>query len=120
MEDDQNPKIKDLEAMRKRFVDQRNIVLQLRYTHLSALAQRLEYDRLDEEQITVVNAEILRRTTSKVKALLTAVKKEELSECDDCPICHDNLLGLTKLNSPSDHVPVRVPCGHLFSRACIL
>lgn len=98
----------------------RNIVLQLRFAHLTSLVQRIEFVRYDEQQVDAAKVNFLKRSIDRVLALLSPVEKAELSEDDNCPICYQGLLELAKVEPASKDAPVRLPCGHLFSKTCIL
>jgi hypothetical protein len=113
MEKHRNPDLK------QRFVDQRKIVLQLRFAHLTAQVHALEVIELSYDNVKNAHDQWLRRCANRVQALCTIVKEEELTEDDECPICYCSLLQATRPDATAWHTPVRLPCGHMFSKLCI-
>lgn len=113
MEKHRNPDLK------QRFVDQRKIGLQLRFAHLTAQVHALEVIELSYDNVKNAHDQWLRRCANRVQALCTIVKEEELTEDDECPICYCSLLQATRPDATAWHTPVRLPCGHMFSKLCI-
>jgi hypothetical protein len=85
-----------------------------------SLIHDLERTNLNQDRAEQAVLQWDLRCVQRVHALLAEVKVDELVGADEdsgCKICYNDLRGLaTNLVRP----PVRLPCGHIFCRACIV
>ena len=102
-------------------LEQQRLVLQLRFAHLSALATEIDEEFHISERLEESRGWIQDRVMARIRLLLRDVREDELAqltEGDERPICYCPLLKPIPRHEP-EHDPVRLPCGHMFSRACI-
>jgi hypothetical protein len=105
--------VQDHRAMK----DQRNLVLQLRYAHLTALPHKREVHRRSVEKITEADIQFRLQCSRRIKAFLKDVKDEELAEDgSECPICYP----LLQNNASPGDAPVGLPCGLAFCLGCAM
>lgn len=102
-------------------LEQQSLVLQLRFAHLSALAAKRDEELRIAERLEEGRGWVQDRIMARIRLLLRDVREDELAQLageDECPIYYYPLLKPMPGHG-HEHAPVRLPCGHMFSRACV-
>ncbi|PMD33430.1 hypothetical protein L207DRAFT_535455 [Hyaloscypha variabilis F] len=99
--------------------DKRNMILQLRFAHLTARVERAAYIAHNNARIFWAKGELQSRIDLRVRAVLQDVSDEEIEALDEddknCSICYSRLQN----NGPHPgRVPRRLPCGHILCLDC--
>lgn len=113
--------IQDMPKQQAYFVAHRIVVLQLRYAILNARVLLFELDAVAQDKLAKAKADWQVRCANRRLAFMERVRRHEVvaEEELECPICYRDLQGWWLPGFPTDHYPVSLPCGHIFSLKCI-